>query len=122
MGIQQPIYRRATTVAGIRPSSVPSNEVRNRAKEKKTNAQRGIWPVTYKWVAVGTLVAYTALGSHRVTLAQAQTQRRRETILRTRRILRLMTTQRIAPRIVLRSPRVCSKTCCLLLKPPAACT
>jgi len=34
--------------------------------------QKGNWPVTYKWVAVGTLVAYTALGGQKVTLAQVR--------------------------------------------------
>ncbi len=29
------------------------------------------WPVTYKWVAMGTLVAYTAIGGQKVVLAQA---------------------------------------------------
>jgi len=38
---------------------------------KKPRAD-GIWPVTYKWVAIGTLVAYTAIGGQKVILAQAQ--------------------------------------------------
>ncbi len=44
--------------------------VSNGKKRKKRS--RGIWPITYKWVAVGTLVAYTAIGSQKVTLAQTQ--------------------------------------------------
>jgi catecholate siderophore receptor len=47
-----------------------------KAKSKDGKAQQekkeGFWPVTYRWVAVGTLVAYTALGGQRVTRAQAQ--------------------------------------------------
>src|SRR5271168_1726647 len=35
---------------------------------KKKSAQ-GSWPVTYRWVAMGTLVAYTAFGASKVTLA-----------------------------------------------------
>ena len=42
-------------------------------KKSKKNACEtritGSWPVTYKWVAMGTLVAYTALGASKVTLA-----------------------------------------------------
>ncbi len=32
--------------------------------------QNGIWPVTYKLVAMGTLVAYSALGAQKITMAQ----------------------------------------------------
>jgi catecholate siderophore receptor len=32
--------------------------------------KRNNWPVTYKWIAMGTLVAYTAIGGQRVGLAQ----------------------------------------------------
>jgi catecholate siderophore receptor len=31
-----------------------------------------MWPVTYKWVAMGTRVAYTAIGGQKVTLAGAK--------------------------------------------------
>ncbi len=44
----------------------------NRKQTKKGERKRGkgIWPVTYKWVAIGTLVAYTAIGGQKITLAQ----------------------------------------------------
>jgi len=41
-------------------------------KEQGAETSRGNWPVTYKWVAMGTLVAYTALGGQNIPLAQAQ--------------------------------------------------
>jgi catecholate siderophore receptor len=41
-------------------------------KQQKAETSHGNWPVTYKWVAMGTLVAYTALGGQKVALAQAQ--------------------------------------------------
>ena len=34
---------------------------------------RGSWPEVYKWLATGTLVVYTAVGSKTVTPAYAQT-------------------------------------------------
>jgi len=43
-----------------------------KGKSKKGESRTGFWPVTYKWVAAGTLVAYSALGSRTVTLAAAQ--------------------------------------------------
>jgi hypothetical protein len=36
---------------------------------KKKKPAPSSWPVTYRWVAMGTLVAYTALGASKVTLA-----------------------------------------------------
>ena len=42
---------------------------------KRKESGKGIWPVTYKWVAVGTLMAYTAIGSQKITLANAQETR-----------------------------------------------
>ncbi len=33
---------------------------------------RGVWPVTQKWIAMGTFVVYTAIGSKIVTVALAQ--------------------------------------------------
>lgn len=43
---------------------------RNTGKLKPAGAA---WPIAYKWVAMGTLVVYTAIGSTTITLAQAQT-------------------------------------------------
>ena len=49
-----------------------------RRKDKKKRKQdlqasgKGPWPVTYKWVAMGTIVAYTAVGARTVRLASAQ--------------------------------------------------
>ena len=43
---------------------------RKNGKKREKRIQKGSWPITYKWVAMGTLVAYTALGSHKVALAQ----------------------------------------------------
>jgi catecholate siderophore receptor len=40
------------------------------AKRREKQIRKGSWPITYKWMAMGTLVAYTALGSHKVALAQ----------------------------------------------------
>ena len=48
---------------------------KDRARRKPQNQKdnvRGSWPVAYKWMATGTLVAYTALGGQKVTLAQVQ--------------------------------------------------
>src|SRR6185369_3548538 len=47
-------------------------------KSGKKSGSRGIiaWPVAYKWVAMGTFVMYTAVGSRTVTLAQMQDNRR----------------------------------------------
>ncbi len=42
---------------------------------KRKESGKGIWPVTYKWVAVGTLMAYTAIGGQKITLAAAQETR-----------------------------------------------
>ena len=40
-------------------------------KEKKRSTSSN-WPVTYRFVAMGTLVAYTAFGATKITLAQSQ--------------------------------------------------
>lgn len=45
---------------------------RNRKQARNKRSQKCAWPITYKWVAMGTLVAYTALGGQKVTLAQSQ--------------------------------------------------
>ncbi len=43
----------------------------NKPRENSEKTQlSGSWPVTYRWVAVGTLMAYTALGASKVTLAR----------------------------------------------------
>ncbi len=59
-------------------------ELEHSAKDKRSKAQgnvkaarqrsgdKSFWPVTYKWVAVGTVVACTAFGSHTITLASGQ--------------------------------------------------
>ena len=39
--------------------------------EKKNRSTSSNWPVTYRFVAMGTLVAYTAFGATKVTLAQS---------------------------------------------------
>ena len=52
-----------------------SIEAKSRSDEQVTavgSREKGNWPVTYKWVAMGTLVAYTALGGQTVPLVQAQ--------------------------------------------------
>jgi len=45
---------------------------KNRKKQQTAETSQGNWPVTYKWVAMGTLVAYTALGGRTVPVAQGQ--------------------------------------------------
>ena len=47
-----------------------SKRDKKNAKRREKQIQKGSWPITYKWVAMGTLVAYSALGSHKVALAQ----------------------------------------------------
>ncbi len=47
-----------------------SKRDKKNAKRREKQIQKGSWPITYKWVAIGTLVAYSALGSHKVALAQ----------------------------------------------------
>ena len=48
-----------------------TRDVKVRGKDHKRR-QQGIWPVTYKWMAMGTLVAYTALGGQKIDVALAQ--------------------------------------------------
>jgi catecholate siderophore receptor len=51
-------------------SSPPQKAGKNTAKNR--NKKRACWPEVYKWLAAGTLVVYTAVGSKTVSLAQAQ--------------------------------------------------
>jgi hypothetical protein len=55
----------------------PSQRKRSRKEEREKRARektgdKVLWPVTYKWVAVGTVVACTAFGTHTITLASAR--------------------------------------------------
>jgi catecholate siderophore receptor len=43
-----------------------------RKKTKTGSAQQSGWPVAYRWVAVGTLVAYSAVGTETFNMARAQ--------------------------------------------------
>lgn len=47
---------------------------KTKQNHKKKRATRNIapWPVTYKWVAMGTIVAYSAIGTQTIRLANAQ--------------------------------------------------
>ncbi|MGH9630713.1 MAG: TonB-dependent receptor plug domain-containing protein, partial [Bryobacteraceae bacterium] len=49
----------------------------SRTQQRKLKRNRRIiaWPVAYKWLAAGTLVIYTAVGTKTVTLAHAQDTR-----------------------------------------------
>lgn len=40
-------------------------------RKKKTNSQN-LWPVTYRWTAIGTVVACSAVGSKTINVARAQ--------------------------------------------------
>ncbi len=47
----------------------------SRPKSQNTKAPkrgRGSWPVTYKWLAMGTLMAYTAVGGQKIAVVHAQ--------------------------------------------------
>ena len=55
-------------------------KIRNKAahRTRKSPARgAGNWPVAYRWVAMGTLVAYSAVGSRTVALAQTPPQNNR---------------------------------------------
>ncbi len=39
-------------------------------KRPQTGKAANSWPVTYRWLATGTLVAYTAIGCHKIAAAQ----------------------------------------------------
>ncbi len=41
-------------------------------KKKTSNSSGGSWPVAYRWAAMGTLVAYSAVGSKTINVARAQ--------------------------------------------------
>jgi catecholate siderophore receptor len=43
-----------------------------RHKEKTKNRAQSQWPVAYRWVALGTLVAYSAVGSRTIAVTHAQ--------------------------------------------------
>ena len=45
--------------------------IRVKHPQKKRTAQDN-WPITYRWLAMGTLVAYSAVGSETVDVAFAQ--------------------------------------------------
>ncbi|HEX3117511.1 MAG TPA: STN domain-containing protein, partial [Candidatus Acidoferrum sp.] len=46
-----------------------SHRAAKRTSKKKSKISK--WPVTYRFVAMGTLVAYTAFGASKITLAQS---------------------------------------------------
>ena len=47
--------------------------MKTRCTRKKTsNSVGGSWPVAYRWAAMGTLVAYSAVGSKTINVARAQ--------------------------------------------------
>jgi catecholate siderophore receptor len=46
--------------------------MRKKTTHKNASDSRGMWPVAYRWVAVGTLVAYSAVGWKTVHVAHAQ--------------------------------------------------
>ena len=46
--------------------------MREKRTHKNAGDSRGLWPVAYRWVAVGTLVAYSAVGSKTFHVAHAQ--------------------------------------------------
>jgi catecholate siderophore receptor len=47
--------------------------MKTRCTRKKTsNSNGGSWPVAYRWAAMGTLVAYSAVGSKTINVARAQ--------------------------------------------------
>ena len=43
-----------------------------RRQDKNRNSSRSSWPVAYRWAAMGTLVAYSAVGSKTFNVARAQ--------------------------------------------------
>src|SRR5689334_1026389 len=44
----------------------------SRRKTRSRNRKPCNWPVAYRWMAMGTLVAYSAVGSKTFSVAQAQ--------------------------------------------------
>ncbi len=67
--------KRSGLDAGSTLSQKPEKRSKRRkksAEENSSKAAKGAWPVTYKWLAVGTLVAYTAIGSQQIALATPQ--------------------------------------------------
>lgn len=52
------------------PCALVSQSKSRGAKARKKG--RGTWPVTYKWVAMGTLMAYTAIGGQKIAVVHAQ--------------------------------------------------
>ena len=46
--------------------------IKGRRRNAETNPNQNSWPVTYRWAAIGTLIAYSALGTKTITLARAQ--------------------------------------------------
>jgi len=54
-------------VAGVKREK---NKTKRKAHQQPGN--KGPWPITYKWVAMGTLVAYSAVGAKAIKLAAAQ--------------------------------------------------
>jgi catecholate siderophore receptor len=75
-----------TTATGncCTPQEKNVNSKRQAAKGKNQNKdwnkgqngnKKGVWPITYKLLAMGTLVAYTAIGSQKISIANAQEPR-----------------------------------------------
>jgi catecholate siderophore receptor len=57
------------------PAFDKEREVSKKSRKKNTSSIGNAWPVAYKWVAMGTFVVYTAVGSKTVTLAYGQDPR-----------------------------------------------
>src|SRR5262249_23209964 len=54
---------------GLRRRGMPKSGAKARPHRSGRN---GSWPVTYRWIAMGTLVVYTAVGTKTISRAWAQ--------------------------------------------------
>ncbi len=59
-------------MTGNRRESRTSNRLKQATKQQDSTNRSPFWPVAYRWLATGTLVAYTAVGMTRVLEAQQQ--------------------------------------------------
>ena len=48
------------------------NRIKPRKRKKPENGKACAWPVAYRWAAMGTLVAYSAIGTKTINIARAQ--------------------------------------------------
>jgi catecholate siderophore receptor len=48
------------------------NRIKPRKQKKPENGKACAWPVAYRWAAMGTLVAYSAIGTKTINIARAQ--------------------------------------------------